>query len=417
MKRNKIIIVGAGIGGLTTALCLHAKGFDVHVYESAKEIKPLGVGINLLPHAVRVLTNLGLQDHLNKVAVATSELVYYNKFGQKIWQEPRGKFAGYNWPQFSIHRGTFQMLVLKAVRKELGDRCIHAGHCLQYCESKAGGVEAVFVNRETNEVIAKPEADLLIGADGIHSVVRKQYYPEEGAPKFSGIILHRGTSRAKPFLSGSSMIMAGSADKKFVAYPITPDADEDGSQLINWIADLRVNAEDNIMPQDWNRRADKAKLLREFNSWNFDWLDVPSLISNAPAIYEFPMSDRDPLPQWSFDRITLLGDAAHPMYPIGSNGASQAILDAECLTESLLNNNDTIAALKNYEAIRLPATAKIVLQNRQMGPEQVMQIVEDRAPDGFKNLYDVITKEELGAIAARYKQIAGFDKEALNQKQ
>jgi 2-polyprenyl-6-methoxyphenol hydroxylase-like FAD-dependent oxidoreductase len=417
MKRKKIIIIGAGIGGLTTALSLHAKGFEVDIYESAKEIKPLGVGINLLPHAVRVLTNLGLIKELSGIAVATSELVYHNKFGQKIWQEPRGKFAGYNWSQFSVHRGTFQMVLLETVKKKLGEQWIHTGHYLQYCENREGSVEATFADKETNEVIAKEEAHILIGADGIHSVVRKQFYPGEGLPKFSGIILHRGTTRAKPFLTGSSMIMAGSADKKFVAYPITPEPDETGHQLINWIADLRVSSKENIMPQDWNRRADKANLVREFDSWHFNWLDVPSLIHNAEAIYEFPMSDRDPLPHWSFGRITLLGDAAHPMYPIGSNGASQAILDAECLSECLLDNDDIISALKNYEIIRLPATAKIVLQNRQMGPEQVMQIVEDRAPDGFKNLYDVISKEELESIAARYKQIAGFDKDALNQKQ
>jgi len=293
---------------------------------------------------------------------------------------------------------------------------VQTGFFLQQAMNKGNLVKAVLINKEKNEMIAV-EGDVLIAADGIHSSMRRQFYPDEGPPKFSGIILHRGVTKAKPFLSSSSMIMAGSADKKFVAYPIQNSIDEDGNQLINWIADLRVSAEENIMPQDWNRRADKNKLLREFADWHFDWLDVPSLINNAEAIYEFPMSDRDPLPRWSFGHITLLGDAAHPMYPIGSNGASQAILDAECLTESLQNNNDTEAALKEYEAIRLPATAKIVLQNRQMGPEQVMQIVEERAPGGFENLYDVISQEELESIAARYKQIAGFDKEALNKKQ
>ena len=416
MGRTKMIIAGAGIGGLTTALCLHDAGFDVQVYESAREIKPLGVGINLLPHAVRVLTHLGLQEELNKTAIATSELAYYSKHGKKIWQEPRGKFAGYNWPQFSVHRGTFQMLLLNEVKKSLGAGKVQTGFFLQQAMNKGNLVKAVLINKEKNEMIAV-DGDVLIAADGIHSSVRRQFYPDEGPPKFSGIILHRGVTKAKPFLSSSSMIMAGSADKKFVAYPIQNSIDEDGNQLINWIADLRVSAEENIMPQDWNRRADKNKLLREFADWHFDWLDVPSLINNAEAIYEFPMSDRNPLPRWSFGHITLLGDAAHPMYPIGSNGASQAILDAECLTESLRNNNDIEAALKEYEAIRLPATAKIVLQNRQMGPEQVMQIVEERAPGGFENLYDVISQEELESIAARYKQIAGFDKEALNKKQ
>jgi 2-polyprenyl-6-methoxyphenol hydroxylase-like FAD-dependent oxidoreductase len=413
---GRVIIAGAGIGGLTTALCLHEAGFDVQLYESAREIKPLGVGINLLPHAVRVLTHLGLQDELNKTAIATSELAYYTKHGKKIWQEPRGKFAGYNWPQFSVHRGSFQILLLDELKKRLGAGKVQTGFFLVQAMNKENFVKAHFINKERNETIAI-EGDALIAADGIHSAMRRQFYPDEGSPKFSGIILHRGITKAKPFLSGSSMIMAGSADKKFVAYPIQNSIDEEGNQLINWIADLRVSIEENIMPQDWNRRADKNKLLREFGDWHFDWLDVPSLIGEAEAIYEFPMSDRDPLPQWSFGHITLLGDAAHPMYPIGSNGASQAILDAECVAESFKNNDDITVALQQYEAIRLPATAKIVLQNRQMGPEQVMQIVEERAPNGFENIYDVISQEELESIAAKYKQIAGFDKEALNKKQ
>jgi len=417
MIRKKIIIAGAGIGGLTSALCLHEAGFDVQLYESAREIKPLGVGINLLPHAVRVLTHLGLQEQLNQIAIATSELAYYSKHGKKIWEEPRGKFAGYNWPQFSLHRGTFQMLLLNQVKKRLGADNLKTGFFLQQAINKNNSIEAHFSNKGSNETAMVIEADALIAADGIHSAIRKQFYPGEGPPKFSGIILHRGTTKAKPVLSGSSMIMAGSADKKFVAYPIQNFNDGTGDQLINWIADLRVSFEEDIMPQDWNRRADKNKLLHEFHDWRFDWLEVPLLIENAEAIYEFPMSDRDPLPQWSFGHTTLLGDAAHPMYPIGSNGASQAILDAECLGESLKNNDDISSAFRQYEAIRLPATAKIVLQNRQMGPEQVMQIVEERAPNGFENLYDVISQEELESIAARYKQIAGFDKEALNKKQ
>jgi 2-polyprenyl-6-methoxyphenol hydroxylase-like FAD-dependent oxidoreductase len=416
MNGSKILIAGGGIGGLTTALSLYKAGFDVTVYESSKEIGPLGVGINLLPHAVRVLANLGLQELLSDVAVATSELVYFNKFGQKIWGESRGKFAGYHWPQFSVHRGIFQMLLLAKVREAIGEERIYMGHHLKFCESKEHGVSATFIARHNDEQVINVEGDALVGCDGIHSVVRKQFYPNEGIPKFSGVMLHRGTTLARPFLSASSMIMAGSRSKKFVAYPITP-IDERGQQLINWIADLQVGEEGNIMVRDWNRRADKEKLLSQFSAWQFPWLDIPYLISNAQEIYEFPMSDRDPLPQWSFDRITLLGDAAHPMYPIGSNGASQAILDAECLTGCLLHHEDAAAALKEYEAIRLPATANIVLQNRKMGPEEVMQIVEERAPNGFDHLHDVISQEELEAIAAQYKKIAGFEKEILNQKQ
>ena len=415
MSRKKILIAGGGIGGLTAALSLHKAGFEVLVFESTQEIKPLGVGINLLPHAVRVLTNLGLQQAMANVAIATRELIYFNKFGQRIWDEPRGMFAGYHWPQFSVHRGTFQMLLLQKVKNVIGADKIFTGHHLQFCENKGAGVSAVFIDKKTDEQVTV-EADALIGADGIHSVVRKQFYPVEGVPKFSGIILHRGTTISRPFLSGSSMIMAGSRSKKFVAYPITqPNNDE--TQLINWIADLQVGQDENIMVRDWNRRADKEKLLKQFQSWQFPWLDVPSLINNAEAIYEFPMSDRDPLPRWSFDRITLLGDSAHPMYPIGSNGASQAILDAECLAECLQRNDEIAPALKEYETIRLAATSNIVLQNRRMGPEEVMQIVEERAPNGFDKLHDIISQDELDAVSARYKKIAGFELEALNQKQ
>jgi 5-methylphenazine-1-carboxylate 1-monooxygenase len=411
----KIRIVGAGIGGLTTALSLHKAGFEVHVYESSTEIKALGVGINVLPHAIRVLTDLGLLDELLKIGVQTRELCYFNKFGQLIWQEPRGKFAGYIWPQLSVHRGALMMILLHAVKTAIGEGNLHTGHHLKSCISTKEKVAATFTTKGMDEIIADVEGDVLIGADGIHSVVRRQFYPDEGIPKFSGIILHRGISMGKPFLSGSSMIMAGSVDKKFIAYPISDEVDENGNQLINWIADLRVGPDGNIL-RDWNRTADKHKLLSEFSSWKFDWLNAPDIINGADAIYEFPMSDRDPLPRWSFDRVTLLGDAAHPMYPIGSNGASQAILDAEILTASLLHNTDAIAALQEYQNIRLPQTTAVILQNRQMGPEQVMEIVAERAPNGFTDLYDVISREELDGIAARYKKITGFEKEELNAK-
>jgi 5-methylphenazine-1-carboxylate 1-monooxygenase len=411
----KVLIIGAGIGGLTTALSLHKAGFEVHIYESSAEIKALGVGINVLPHAIRVLTNLGLLDDLLNIGIQTSELCYFNRFGQLIWQEARGKFAGYIWPQLSVHRGALMMVLLNAVEKAIGPGNVHTGHHLKNCNNNDHEVSATFVVKNTDKEVARVKGDLLIGADGIHSVVRSQFYPDEGAPKFSGIILHRGMSMGKPFLSGSSMIMAGSADQKFIAYPISEKIDKNGNQMINWIADLRVGPDGNIT-RDWNRTADKDKLLSKFSSWKFDWLDAPQLIENADAIYEFPMSDRDPILQWSFERITLLGDAAHPMYPIGSNGASQAILDSEVLTDSLVQNHDAQIALQHYQNIRLPQASAIIEQNRQMGPEQVMEMVAQRAPDGFKRLHDVISKEELEEVATRYKKIAGFEKNELNLK-
>ena len=408
------IIVGGGIGGLATALKLHRVGVLVKVFESVETIKALGVGINLLPHSVKVLTELGLSEELEKTGLPTAELMYVNKFGKKIWQEDRGLAAGYKWPQYSIHRGELQMLLLNAVKEQLGEEAVFTGHHLTSFENEADGVVAHFENKKTGEHIGTYRADILIAADGIHSVVRKHFYPNEGLPKYSGRILWRGVTESTPYLTGRSMIMAGYQDQKFVSYPISPELAKEGRSLVNWIAELSIDE----MPDraDWNKEIDKEKFAPAFKNWDFGWLNVPKIIEEAKAVYEFPMVDRDPLPQWTFGRVTLLGDAAHPMYPIGSNGASQAILDADALGRVIEGQPDAELALKEYEALRLDATANIVLTNRQNGPEQVMQIVEDRAPNGFENLNDVISYEELAQIANKYKQIAGFDKESLNSK-
>lgn len=407
------IIVGGGIGGLVTALKLHRVGVSVRVYESVETIKALGVGINLLPHAVRVLTELGLSDELEKIGLPTAELIYVNKYGKKIWQEPRGINAGYRWPQYSIHRGRLQMLLLKAVKEQLGENVVLTGHHLISFKTVGNKVVAHFENRKTGENLGSYTADIMIAADGIHSAVRKFYYPNEGLPKFSGRILWRGITESSSFLSGRSMIMAGHQDQKFVAYPVCPDTASRGRSLVNWIAELSVSDE---MPSraDWNRKIDKNKFAPDFASWDFDWLDIPKLIEETDDVFEFPMVDRDPLPQWTFGRITLLGDAAHPMYPIGSNGASQAILDADALGKAIIDQPSLEQALKAYEEARLEATASIVLANRKNGPEVVMQIVEERAPNGFENLEDVISHKELVDISNKYKQIAGFDREKLN---
>ncbi|MFC4798424.1 flavin-dependent oxidoreductase [Neobacillus sp. GCM10023253] len=409
------LIVGGGIGGLVTALKLNQAGVSVRVFESVETIRALGVGINLLPHAVRVLTELGLADELEKTGLPTAELMYVNKFGKKIWQEPRGKAAGYHWPQYSIHRGRLQMLLLNAVIQKLGEDAVLTGHHLQSFEQVGDTVAARFINRKTGESLGPYSADMMIAADGIHSVVRKTFYPNEGLPKFSGRILWRGITEADPFLTGRSMIMAGYQDQKFVAYPVCPETAAKGGSLVNWIAELAIKDE---MPDraDWNKKIDKEKFAPHFAAWDFGWLNVPQLIEETDAVYEFPMVDRDPLPTWTFGRITLLGDAAHPMYPIGSNGASQAILDADALGEAILAYPTAEQALKAYEEARLEPTANIVMANRKNGPEVVMQIVEDRAPNGFEELSDVISQQELQDIANQYKQIAGFDREKLNSQ-
>lgn len=411
-----VIVAGAGIAGLTLALSLHQAGLKVRLFESVDQITPLGVGINVLPHAVRELTELGLQDRLAAVAIPTAALAYHSRHGQMIWREPRGLAAGYKWPQFSIHRGELQMILLAAVRERLGDDAVRMGHHLAAVEQSGDGVVARFADRRTGAPLGEAHGSVLIGADGIHSALRAQFVPNEGPPIWNGAILWRGTTEAAPFLGGRTMIMAGHEFQKFVAYPISAEADARGRSLVNWIAEKKFAPDHAWRREDWNRPADIAEFLPDFESWTFDWLDVPGLIRGAAAVYEFPMVDRDPLPHWTHGRATLLGDAAHPMYPIGSNGASQGILDARVLTRELLRHGPTPAALEAYEAERRPATARIVLANRGNGPEQVMQMVQERAPGGFTRIEDVLTPEELEGAAAGYKRIAGFDVGELNAR-
>jgi 2-polyprenyl-6-methoxyphenol hydroxylase-like FAD-dependent oxidoreductase len=406
-------IIGGGIGGLTTALALHEAGFSVKVFESVKEMRPLGVGINILPHCVRVLTNLGLQEKIAQSAIETSDLVYFNKFGQKFWTEPRGRFAGYKWPQFSVHRGVLQIILLDAVKERIGEKCLFLNHHLSHFEQSKDNVTAHFIDKETGEKLLESTSDILIGADGINSEVRKQLNPEEGSPVYSENVLYRGASKMKSFLNSTSMVMIGHLGQKIVAYPITNQPDEDGNYLINWVANLR-EGKSKLTARDWNREADKQRLVDIYKNWNFDWLNVPEMISKAEKVYEFPMSDRNPLDKWTAGRVTLLGDAAHPMYPIGSNGASQAILDADTLFEALKNEKTAELALSVYEAERLPATSSVVLQNRAKGPDQIMDMMEEWFPEGFGEKQ--IPHEALRKVMDNYKKVAGFDINSLNLK-
>jgi 2-polyprenyl-6-methoxyphenol hydroxylase-like FAD-dependent oxidoreductase len=399
----RVAIAGAGIGGLVCALALEAAGREVTVFEAAPRILPLGVGINLLPHAAEILADLGLLEAIAAEGVATAELVYFNKRGQRIWGEPRGRRAGHATPQISLSRGALQGALQAAAIDRLGVRRVICDRRLARFETGSDRVDLDLVDAAGN--VHAASADILVAADGIHSAARARLYPQEGPPIFSGRLLWRATSLAPPFLTGASMIMAGHQTQKFVAYPISaPGAD--GRQRINWVAELAVAQ--TLRREDWNRRGSLADFLPRFESWRFDWLDIPALIRSAEAVFEFPMVDRDPLPRWSHGRMTLLGDAAHPMYPIGSNGASQAILDAHALAAALAADPDPAAALQDYEQTRLPATAAIVRANRGNGPEQCMQLAEERAPAGFADIGEVFAPGELAAIAARYKALTGL---------
>jgi 2-polyprenyl-6-methoxyphenol hydroxylase-like FAD-dependent oxidoreductase len=361
-----------------------------------------------------VLHELGLGDALAATAIETGELVYTNRLGQRIWTEPRGRGAGYEHPQYSIHRGELQLLLLAAVEQRLGPGAVRRGHALAAFDADAEAVTAELADR-AGHTIATVRGQALIGADGIHSRVRALLSPGEGAPRYSGRILWRGLTRAPHFLTGRSMIMAGHPDQKFVCYPISRQAaEQDGVSLINWVAELMVPGSE--PPQDWSREVDAAVFADRFADWRFDWLDVPALIAGAERIYEYPLADRDPLGRWTYGRVTLLGDAAHPMFPVGSNGASQAILDASAIAEALATTHDVGQALTRYEATRRPPTSQIVLANREHGPERVMLLAEERAPDGFERIEDVIPRAELEQIAASYKATAGFTPEEVNRR-
>jgi 2-polyprenyl-6-methoxyphenol hydroxylase-like FAD-dependent oxidoreductase len=412
---DDILIIGAGIGGLTLALTLHRAGIPCRVYELAPEIKGLGLGINLLPHATKELAALGLLDALADVAVTTREAVFYNRHGQLVHSEPCGRHAGYDTPQFSIHRGDLQVALLAACRDRIGaDRLVTGWRCAR-AEQDGAGVTAHFTDAATGIALPPQRGRAVISCDGIHSAIRKQLYPDEGDPIYSGVNMWRGATWWTPFLTGESFVRAGWLESgKMIIYPIRNRRDDRGRQLVSWVGEFYTPK---YKRRDWNRAGELKDFIHVFEDWKFDWLDVPAMIRGAETILEYPMVDQEPLPRWSYGRITLLGDAAHPMVPRGSNGAGQAILDAKVLAECLSRHPDPVAALKDYEAQRLEATASIVRMNRQNPPDAILREVYLRTGDKpFRDINEVISRDELVALTGGYAKVAGYDKESLAAK-
>jgi len=409
-----IIIVGGGICGLTLALSLHEQGVFCIVYEGAPAFQRLGVGINLLPHAMRELTQLGLLPALSACAVETREMSFYTRHGQHIFTEPRGRFAGYEWPQLSIHRGDLHRVLCDAVVDRLGPDALVMDHRCVSVEQDEGGATAHIVDA-AGQARASVRGAALIACDGIHSIVRRQLFLNEGPPAYQGINMWRGVSRWKPFLSGTSMVQAGWLDVgKMVIYPISPAPDADGLQVINWVAEIQSPRN---VQQDWNLAGSIDDIFPTYAGWRFPWLDVAAMIRAHDLVLEYPMVDRDPLPFWSAGRVTLAGDAAHPMYPRGGNGAGQGILDVRALARQLRALPDAAAALKAYEAERLPAANRVVLTNRTAPPDAILKVVHERSGDRpFERLEDLVSQEELAAITDGYKRVAGFDKASLAAK-
>jgi 2-polyprenyl-6-methoxyphenol hydroxylase-like FAD-dependent oxidoreductase len=409
----RALIVGAGIGGLTTALSLHAAGLEATVFEASPRIDSVGLGINLQPTAVRELAELGLLEALAAIAAPVDTLCFFNRHGQQVWQEPRGLANGYRWPQLAVHRGRLQGLLHDAVAARIGPDRIRTGQKLMGFEQDGAGVLARFADPATGTLRPGIRGDLLIGADGLHSAVRRHHYPDQ-ALRFAGQLMWRGAVATPPLLDGRSMIIAGHRDHKVVAYPMTPA--RNGEVTLNWIAEL---AQPNGAPprEDWNRAVDCSRFARDFAGWRFPWLDVPDVIASTATILEFPKFDRDPVPRWSFGRVTLLGDAAHPMHPAGSQAGSQAILDARVLAWELARcSGDVAAALRAYEAARLPVTRAIALQNRAMGAEAMLDLAEARAPQGFEDVEAVLPRTEREQLAKGYRRLSGLDVQAVNER-
>ena len=408
---GEVAIVGGGIGGLTLALELAHRGIGCRVYEAAPEITATGVGINILPHAAKELGRLGLLEAMEAVAVATDQAVFFNRFGQHVYTEPLGRFAGYDFPQLSIHRGDLQSVLHEEVERRVGP--VRTGTRALALEATTG--TEVVLKLEANGGVEEVSSPVVVGCDGVHSVIRRQLHPEEGPPKYSGYNMWRGVTVWEPILSGASMVRAGwLASGKLVIYPVRNSIDTEGRQLANWVVEIAgpMRAE-----RDWNRAGSVEDFVAAFADWHFDWLDVPAFLRATELVLEYPMVDQDPLGWWGKGRVTLLGDAAHPMVPRGSNGAGQAILDARCLADALYANGPGEGALRSYEEQRIAATGRVVLANRTMPPDAILGEVYRRTGDRrFGRIEDVISGEELAAITERYKEIAGYSRDMLTEE-
>jgi 5-methylphenazine-1-carboxylate 1-monooxygenase len=403
-----ILIAGSGIAGLTLGLTLHQLKLPFRLYEAVPELKPLGLGVNLQPNAVRELFDLGLEHQLDAIGVRTRQYGFYTRTGLPIWEEPRGLAAGYNWPQFSVHRGRLQQMLQRVLIERAGPDILVNGIRVIGFSNHARGVTARFDN------VTSADGKLLIACDGIHSNIRAQMFTNEGPPIWNGVILWRAMSRVKPFFGGGAMALCGNNHIRFVAYPISAPDPETGLCDLNWIAEKRFDPNIRHNKEDWNRVVDRSIFAPSFKDWTFDWLDVPRVIASAEQVFEYPLIDRDPVDHWTEGNVTLIGDAAHATYPVGSNGASQAIVDARVIGAMLLKHGVNAAALQAYEAQLRPRMEKVILANRGSGPDAVMQLVEDRCQGDFSQMHRLVPQVELAEHAAHYKRLAGFSIADLN---
>ena len=409
-----VVVAGGGIAGLTMALTCHEIGVPVRVFESSRRILPLGVGINLQPNAVRELTDLGLADRLSEVGIETEEWALVGRGGNDVWSEPRGRLAGYRWPQYSVHRGELQLLLLDEVRRRCGADAVVEAHRLVRYDNTATGIVATFEDRATGAAV-NVDATILVGADGLNAATRRQLLPDEGPARWGGAMMWRGTAMGPPIRTGASFILAGNLDQRFVHYPIGPVDPDTGLQRQNWLTELTVDPEqgwDSVA--GWNRRVDPSIFLAHFEDWVWEWFDVSAFVRRADQVWEYPMVDRDPAPTWRDGRMVLVGDAAHVMYPVGSNGASQSIIDTRVLGASFVAHGVTPDALTAYEESLHEEISALVLRNRGHGPIAILGVVDERCGGWFDDIEEIVPRAEIEAFMGRYKEAAGFAMDALN---
>lgn len=412
---NTVIIAGGGIGGLTMALTLHQIGVPCIVIESSEEMQPVGVGINIQPNAVRELMDLGITlADLDAVGIPCREWALVGLNGNDIYSESRGLEAGYKWPQYSMHRGELHMLLYKKVLDRLGSDSVMLGKRVSKYSYTEIGVTAKVINEDgsTSDINGR----LLIGADGIHSAIRAQMHPDQPPIHWGGAVMWRGTVRAKPLRSGFSFVGLGTHERRMVIYPISP-TNADGFALINWIAEITVDSSDGWLQEGWFRPVEITDFVHHFKDFHYNWLDVPDLLSRADCAYENPMIDRDPITTWVDGPVALIGDAAHAMYPTGSNGASQAIVDARVIGAKMLEHGAVSAALDAYNAELCDPVSKLVLRNRGDGPFGLLKRVDERCGGVFEDIDEVLDESERLEFMADYKKAAGFAIEQLNDAQ
>lgn len=412
MTTPTVLIAGGGIGGLALALTLEQIGVHAIVFEAVRELRPLGVGINIQPNAVRELLDLGLtREDLDSVGVPAREWALVGRNGNDIYAEPRGLEAGYKWPQYAVHRGRFHLLLYRKLIERAGEGAVRLGSRVTGYSNNPNGTVTARIEaadgRHTTET-----GTVLIGADGIHSAIRAQMHPDQPPIHWGGAVMWRGTTRARPIRTGSSFVGLGTHRQRMVIYPIShPDAE--GMAQINWIAEVTYDAPPQA-PEGWFRPIEIDDFIQHFEGWTWDWLDVPALLRGAEVAYENPMIDRDPVPTWRDGRVALMGDGAHAMYPTGSNGASQAVIDARTLGLEMLRHGVGPSALEAYDRALCGPVSELILRNRGAGPFGLLNLVDARCGGVFDNIDDVIPQAERTEFMAKYKAAAGFAIDALN---